>query len=427
MHGIVGRMDQQTSTVICNDVAASLQNIIARCAGHLTSDNGNVLVTTKEGLMMHTRLQAIFNDRPIDPCERALHQVLISHAVKAERMGPGGFDACVATVVKSLTTGVRPDPEVAQLLATAGGRPPMRADVEAFVTASCHDTHSRVERMLWAALDLVGFGGRIVVEKSMSTTPSIELVHGYTFDLAAAFPIIGVLQEPRVALVDGFVESVAEIDVFLRECNASMEPVLLFVRGMHAEVLHTLRVNHDRGTLRIVPTTVKFDATGLNTLKDIAVVAGCDVISSTKGNLVSSLRLEGCPRVESATIHANKVVIVNARTQATVESHVNDLRRRRTEQEHDALGELIDVRLRALSSGHAVVRFVDDRDFVSSSQAVDRALRAISSALAHGVIDDHAVPQLSSTAPLGAVLGATVHAMKCLQSLARLGAIIVTS
>lgn len=420
-------MTQQTSTIIYNDVARALQNIVVRCAGHLTNDRGNVLVTTKEGLVLHTRLQAIFNDRPTDPCERALHQVLITHAVKAERMGPGGFDACIATVVKSLTTDTRLDPTLSQRLATAGGRPASRADIESFVASACHATHRRVERMLWSALGLVGFGGRIMVEKSMSTTPSVELVHGHTFDLTAAFPVVGVLHEPRVALVDGFVESVAELDVFLQQCNASMEPVLLFVRGMHAEVLHTLRVNHDRGTLRIVPTTVRFDASGLNTLKDIAVVAGCDMISSTKGDLVTSLRLENCPRIESATIHANKVVIVNARTGGAVESHVADLRRRRSEQEHDALGELIDVRLRALSAGHAVVRFVDDRDFVSSSQAVDRALRTIASVLAHGLVDDHGMLQLSSPAPLGSVLGAIVHASACLQSLERLGAVVVTS
>lgn len=270
--------------------------------------------------------------------------------------------------------------------------------------------------MVDEALQLAGFAGRIIVEKTTATVPSVELVRGYTFELQQILPVDVSFNNPRITCIDGYIEQVAEIHHLLEGAAAAKEPCVLFVRGVSDEVKHTLKVNYDRGSLRIVPISVRFDLEGMNTLVDLSIVSGCNLISSLKGDLISNIKFEELPYVDQVTVFKGRVVMTGSKTSARVSSHVHQLRSRRSEEKIDDVGRLLDKRIRSLTPNHVVVRLLDDKDFITSSQAIDYALRAAKTAVDHGLDE---AGRLVATE-----LAAWHQATQCMRVLSDLGAYI---
>lgn len=379
----------------------------------------SVLVPSKSGVLVHTRLQALFNLRFSDPTQRAVHEVIMTHAHAAERLGPGAFDLCIERLLEKLSGGRMGcnhpiDNVVTSDILRAGTTPASWDDVRWLLEVHLSGLEPMVKEMLLQALALAGFAGRIIVEKSRSM-PSVELVRGYTFEHLPVWPMSTRYDSPRVVCIDGYVESVSELHHLLETAAATKDQVVLFLRGLSDDVKHTLKVNNDRGSLCVVPLVVQFDLQGINSLNDVSIACSADLVSSNKGDLISSIDLLSAPRVGSVTVHGDKVVITNSASATAVAVHVSELRRRRQNEQLADVGKLLDLRIRSLSPNHVVVRFVDDSIFVRSAQAVDYALRAVRSLVDHGTVPGRQM--LVSTA-----MAAETHSTRCVLSLMSMGA-----
>jgi hypothetical protein len=293
-------------------------------------------------------------------------------------------------------------------------------DIEKIVINNLEKSDKKASSMLREALALAGFGGRILVEKTSNLTPSVELVRGYTFETQPAWSVSTRLDEARVFVIDGYIESVSEIHQLLLAASEAKETAVMFVRGLSEEVIHTLRINYDRGTLKLIPVLVKFDLDGINTVNDIAIVSGCNLISSNKGDLISSIKYEEAPRLKSVIVYPNKVVIHHDETSRNVSSHVATLRKKRSEPSVvDDVGNLYDKRIRSLSPNHVIIRLTNDKDYVRISQAIDVALRTIKAIVDHGVLNDRGILM-----PYSTKIASVIHASKCHETLTNLGSII---
>ena len=389
------------------DVAAALR-LVDRQLHRLTSGGMQRFVTCSGGRpVVHTQMQAAFNLRYPSGPARALHEVIVTHGVAAEKLGPGGFERFLQLLHELLEGQPVPSGEVVP-------RHPTLVDVMSLVDRFGARGGPTSASMLQEALRLAGFGGRIVIEKTTATVPSVELVRGYGFDLQQLLPIDFCFTNARVACIDGHVESVSEVHHLLEAASAAREPAILFLRGTADDVKHTLKVNYDRGSLRVVPVGVRFDLEGMNTLVDLAAVAGCDVVSSLKGELISGIDYASLPRVDQVSMFKGRVVITVGQARPQVTSLVSDLRRRRAEEQSDEKGALLDKRIRSLSPNHVVIRLPADKDYVVNSQAMDYALRAVRAAVDRGVGP--------SGLPAVTELAARHHAMRCAASLRSVGA-----
>ncbi len=349
----------------------------------------------------------------------------MQHSLAAEKLGPGGFDSCIREVIEGLS---RPEgsghltdtKEVLKGILGQGATIATSADVSWVIDTYSPGMLERDRSMLTTALELAGFAGRVVVEKSRSHVSSVELVKGYTFEAAPAWPLVAKLDKPRVLCIDGMIENVSEVHHLLEASGEAKEPMLLFLRGMHDDVKNTLRVNFDRGALVVVPIIVPFDLAGMNMLKDIAVATGCRLVTHLAGDLISSVQYSELSSTDAASVYRNKVVLVNKGNQRSVHAHLKELRTRRSEPGLvDDVGKLLDARIRALSPNHVVIRIPDDKDFVVRSQSIDYALRALKSLVDYGTVIVDGKRQLTSTAA-----ASTVHANKCLNELRSLGCVI---
>ena len=360
--------------------------------------------------VVHTRMQSLFNLRFPSDLDRTLYELLMTHATAAEKLGPGGFNRSIELLLENFEAG---DIGNTVPLPTTS-RAPTSSDLVSIVERHAAPGGPKTAAMLRSALFLAGFGGRIIIEKTTSHVPSVELVRGYTFELQQLLPVDVSFVRPRVTCIDGYVENVSEVHHLLEAAAAAKEPCIVFLRGLSEDVKHTLKVNYDRGSLRVVPIGVRFDLEGMNTLVDLATVSGCDLVSSLKGDLISSIKFEQLPYVDQVTVFRGRVVVTNPMTYKRVGEHVSVLRKRRAEEKVDDVARLIDKRIKSLSPNHVVIRLPDDKDFVTSSQAIDYALRAVRSAIDHGVTP--------TGMPVTTELASQVHTRRCLETLSNLGA-----
>lgn len=405
------------------DVEAALSRVVARIAQLRENVKDRVLIARPGGLVVHTRLQVIFGLRFDDLIEQSIHEIIVTHAHAAEVLGPGGFDLCIERLLEKIAsfngrcTFARTGELICDIVG-AGAKAPVGSDLVWVLREHMASSNPRTQSMLERALQLAGFAGRIIVERARSR-PSVELVRGYTFDLVPGWPLSARFERPRAICIDGFIEAVSELHHLLEEAAESKEPLLLFVRGMSDDVKNTLKVNYDRGSLRVVPIIAKFDIEGINILNDVAAATGADLVSSNKGDLISSVRLAGAPFLDEAIVNFNKVVVMSTASRRAVEAHVAFLRKKRREEKVDDIAKLFDARIKSLSPNHVVVRLPDDKDYVVAAQAIDYALRAVRSLVDHGTVEVGGKRLLTATA-----IAAEVHATRCFDTLVALGAVI---
>jgi len=384
---------------------SELKKSIRRVLAYIKSLGIDKALTSTDRVVLFTRMQIAFKAQPHQEIDRSIYELIMTSALAAEKLGPGGFKRCIELL--SMDAHAISTPREVHAATTTLN------DIESLI--SQYSSSALISGIVSDATRLAGFAGRIIVEKTSSLTPSVELVRGYTFQLQSLLNIDASFTNPRIVCIDGIIESVSEIHHLLEAISEAKEPCLLFVRGISDDVKQTLRVNYDRGSLKVLPIGVRFDLDGMNTLVDIATVSGANLVSSLKGELISAIKFNEQPIVEQVTVFKGKVVISHTKTRKSVSTLVMHLRERRNLEQIDDVGKLLDNRIRSLSPNHVVIRLPDDKDFVVRSQSIDYALRAVRSSVDHGLIDG----RLASTE-----MASGLHAKRCMQMLSSLGAYV---
>lgn len=359
-----------TSHSKCIDIQKTCDDILSL---YDKSVNDHVLVGVYGRLVSQSTLESTLMLK-----RGHLAKIVVDHAFKAEQQCPGTFEDVVLKVKKLSLS----DETVGSPLKQVGSYATLD-DVKRYVDDNVKELWLR--KMLSVALDAAGFDGRIVIEKTLNV-PSVEIVDGYTFNLKPAWKVSGWLMNPWVACIDGFIESVGEINRLLTEFVGRHEHMLLFVRGMSNDVLNTLRVNYDRGTLNVVPFIVNFDIDGINTIVDLSIVAGQDPVTEHKGELLSTLGVERFSTIDKAFVRDDLCSLFCDKTREDVKQHLKTLSARALSEQSDK-SQIIQRRVRSMVPKQVVLRLPDDRKFSLRSSWIDVALRSIKASAHHGVID----------------------------------------
>jgi len=239
--------------------------------------------------------------------------------------------------------------------------------------------------LVMQAYMLAGKHSKIAIKKAAGGIPVVELLNGYNFDIRSNHQFN--FKKPRIACIDGYVETVAEIHHLLEHFASTKEPVIFFVRGLADDVLHTLRVNANRGTLNAHPVIVPFDLDHANALADIATIAGCDVVSHLKGDLISSIDPAALSQVDSVSMSSTGLIINNSKTSARVAEHRNRLIE--DSLKRPEVSEILEKRIKSLTTSYVEISLVDGIDYLSNRSQVDEGVRRMADVLVGK--DSHAV------------------------------------
>ena len=181
-----------------------------------------------------------------------------------------------------------------------------------------------------------GGDGSVYIEKNATDNTIIHGRHGYRFPgivpdvflAAAGSSKTFTWTSPKICIIDGIIERVSEINGLIHSSYKNNTPLIIVARGYNDDVQNTLGVNFSTGNLSVIPFCVPYDAFGANLVNDICVVSGCDIISSLKGDIISSVLWDDVPTIEKASIDLDKeeLVVENNSTKNSVTLHKNMIR-----------------------------------------------------------------------------------------------------
>ena len=246
------------------------------------------------------------------------------------------------------------------------------------------------------AIELIGFSGQIFVNDKNHKSTYLELRKGYNFPLSYVPEFGSALRSDAwsakgvsTIVIDGIIETVGEMHHILDWCCTTKQPTVIFARGYSEEVIATITVNNARSTLKLAPVRVPFDLSGINALNDIAVVCGTDVVSSLKGELISSIDLDSLSSVDSISINNRSLRIENRKTHNAVKYHTRELTNQRTQFELQDAINLIDARLLCLSSSSVHINLGPELASRRGSIAdkVESGLRLLKDICSFGVLN----------------------------------------
>ena len=377
-------------------------------------EHTSLFMSSTDDLLLYTNLQSLFNQRFESNLTNKLFQLFLRYAVLSEKTSPGSFNIFVELLLKDTTTKSLMGVSVETHRATLSD---MNDCIDRYVQ------NNLLKQVTKNALDLSGFTGKILIEKTSGRSFVVEKTNGYAFDIATSFKCNKIYANPRILLIDGFVESVSEIQELLREASETKDNLFLFVRGMSDDVINTLKVNFIKRTLNVIPYVLKLDVCNVNTFKDIAVISGTDVVSPLKGQLICCLKLKDTVSVDKITVYDNRFVIVNKSTKKSM-LVLTQLLKEKSQHSQQVSG-LYDKRIRFLTDSCVVIKIPDDMNYVTNSQSIDYVLRSLSSLSVMGIVKNSRIEEFNNK-PRLTVESVMSHYESFLRTLNSLGSCVVS-
>lgn len=354
-------IDEATTNVICTIKKLYKSNLF--------------LNSSKKNVAIKSAFQNFLNLKFENNLESLIYKLILENCFFAEKLAAGGFFATLKNVI---------DFEAKETnFVDEKTFHPKFSDIENVVSNYVSD--SKLKNLLLEAIKISGFHGKVVVEKSYNNFASLEVSSFYEFKCKTFTSPIRILQ-PKVVTIDGFVESVSELNKIFEEAVNSKHQVVIFARGFHDDVLSTTDVNRKRSTMFIYPVSLPFDLDGINSVADISVVVGVNPISSNLGQLISSVSLSDSSTVDEISINNNSISIKNKKTKQQVRIHLKNLMKKLDSS--PGAEEVYEARMKRLADNKCIIRIPDSSSFIADSQSIDYCLRSIKSLLDFGICED---------------------------------------
>lgn len=392
-----------------NDVASAINGILIEMNRIISCTSESFLKSEKGKILLKTDIQTCINYKFDDDLKQSIHKILMDHCFYSERLSPGGFQKTLLNVM-SLANGIEDQSFEVQIFH------PRLNDLEVLIENAVRE--KSISKLVIEAIRLAGFGGKVSIEKSVNSSTSIELIEGYVFkhNPVGLKPVK--ITKPKVVCVDGYIESVSEVNMLFEGAVETKHQLLLISRGMHDDVVNTIKVNRDRGTMFVYPVIINFDLYGINTMVDISTVVGTNPVSCHLGDLISSIKISNASDVDEATVIGNTLTFKNSRTRNNVNIHVRNLLEKAKTSNVD-IESLVTPRLKSLTGSNLVIRLPDDSNYILKSQAIDHILRSVKSMLDYGILIQHGKIDLYATTNISKEIS-----IKFFEQINHLGAII---
>tara|TARA_B100000700_G_scaffold330703_1_gene458434 strand:- start:4564 stop:5940 length:1377 start_codon:yes stop_codon:yes gene_type:complete len=208
--------------------------------------------------------------------------------------------------------------------------PTRKKEVIKFVSqaSGCEITRHALEE----AFVSTGLSGKFFVEDSKIENPTIEIKNAFSFDVET-FNEFFIKSNSwdhsfaKVIIIDGVIESVAEIHHILEFASKNTDPMVIVSQGYADEVLQTLFVNMQRKALNIFPVKLLKDEKSINSFVDMSVVCDTDPVSYLKGNLISSIDYSEIKLVDRVEIKPSKIIFINNTKTAQIHHHLNRVKK----------------------------------------------------------------------------------------------------
>jgi hypothetical protein len=346
------------------------------------------------------QIQTLLKVKEFTNLEKIIFDLIVDHALKSEKQGPGSSSDFLKKYTSTFpicsSEQSSPNPIKENL----------RSIIEQFTNGS-----KFLETIVSEALQLSEFGGKIFVEKSISQIASIELISGNVFPVRAVFSNNQKFNDPKILCIDGHVETIGEIHHLLDQFNQNLQPLAIFARGFSNDVISTLKKNFDIDKLKIIPVIVPSEIDTINVLVDVALATDGDIISELCGNALNSISLKDMSDAKTISFYEKNTVIVPRKLNNFAIGEI----RKKFNAASEFAENVTKNRAKSNVSNYVVIRLVDDINYISNVQTIDKILRSYSSLLRHGMMNN----SLTSSTTVS-----DFYAIQCNEVINGLGAIV---
>lgn len=244
-----------------------------------------------------------------------------------------------------------------------------------------------------AALECAGPSGTITFEHSNVSNIIVEAKKFYEFDIIPDENIL--IQKNyewrqagvRTLCVEGFIETVSEIDRILSCVTEKKVPLLIVCLGYSPEVVSTVLLNNDRGTFNVMLACPIQEQYSVNDLGDMAQVFGAPYHGYQTGAISSSFKEEDFDvSCEEIIVTADRLKVRRKASRQAVEKRQKSLKKQIGES--DFQDDYLQRRISSLSSNQVKISIPEktSQQKFSEIEELDEALRCAKSIMRFGII-----------------------------------------
>ena len=390
----------------------SLRNLIEeKYAMLLSSDNGNRFFIEKYNMFENLRstkflFHYLMDYNKENQMERFVSYTLLKTLEQSERVAAGSSFFTFLLFVNFFTMTEQQINEFVEETTRVllnESSPPNKTEFEEFTRKFFADRPEWFLELFKQSTSMSGLKGAINLKPQAANHLTLEVKSGYRFPVDIPKIYFGgkpkiELTEPRICFVDGMIEKPSELFNILNGAHQAKIPLVLVAQKYSDEVLSTIASNFQRGAVQCYPLLIEPSVYTVNQIMDMAVACGSQVVSTLSGEYLIMKNFDSLSTVDHISISEKEVVILNPKTNGSVQLHIKGLLEKKSnaEKQHRAIeisdfNKLYDSRIEKLLGNIVEVKVPNNwpaqkrTDFMSD---FDDCLRKIKSYYSHGLLPE---------------------------------------
>ena len=283
----------------------------------------------------------------------------------------------------------------------------IKGDMLQNVSAISCNNDNDLGKIISEAYEKVGKDGVVLMEGSDTENTYVDVVDGVQIDCGLTSPHFvtdtdkqrAVLDSPLVLIVASEIPNVRKIQNIL-EFAIKNNRSLLIVAQVSQQVKSALLMNKVKGNIKVnIVDLPGFGPTKQDTVKDLAILTGAEVINEELGDDLDGISLDILGEVEKAVTDDKNTVITTIETANNVSERVKEVQKLHKSEKNGFLKKKLEQRIAMLSGSVGIVRVGADSkvELKEKKDRVEDAIYATKAALKEGIVPGGGIALLNAS------------------------------
>jgi len=262
-------------------------------------------------------------------------------------------------------------------------------------------------KIISEAYEKVGKDGVVIMEGSDTENTYVETVDGVQIECGLTSPHFVtdtdkqrvVLENPMVLIVASEIPNVRKIQNIL-EFAIKQNRSLLIVAQVAQQVKSALLMNKVKGNIKVnIIDPPGFGPTKTDTMKDLAILTGAEVINEELGDDLDGISLDILGEVEKAVTDSKNTVLTTLETAEDVSKRVKEVEKILKNERNGFLKKFLEQRIAMLSGSVGIIRVGADSkvELKEKKDRVEDAIYATKAALKEGIVPGGGIALLNAS------------------------------
>jgi len=257
------------------------------------------------------------------------------------------------------------------------------------------------------AYNKVGKDGVVLMEESETNETYIDVVDGVQIECGLTSPHFitdnekqrCILENSLVLIVASEIPNVRKIQNIL-EFAIKNNRSLLIVAQVSQQVKSALLMNKVKGNIKVnIVDLPGFGPTKQDTIKDLAILTGAEVINEELGDDLDGISLNVLGEIEKSVTDSKNTVIALEKTVEDVKERIKEVQKLHKKEKNPFLKKKIEQRIAMLSGSVGIIRVGADSkvELKEKKDRVEDAIYATKAALKEGIVPGGGIALLNAS------------------------------